>query len=94
MSYALVQQIIGSAALIASLFIALVGFPMQIRKNYKMKNCQGLARSLVISCSISYTLWMLHGFLKGDWFLVIAQGAGGLLCYTLLFQMWWYREGK
>lgn len=86
------MELIGTLATIASLIVTGLGFPAQIIKNYRRRDCVGLAPSLVYSAVCSYTLWTLYGWTKPDWFLVVAQTPGCIFGFVLLFQLFYYRE--
>ena len=86
------NNIIGSIATIASLTVVFIGLPAQIFKNYKMKNTEGLADSLVYAACFTYTLWSLYGWTKPDLFIIIAQTPGTILAFILLFQVFYYKR--
>ena len=88
------MSVVGTLAVIASLTIVIIGLPAQIYKNYKRKNCDGIAPSLIYSVCCTYTLWGLYGWTKPDWFLVIAQTPGSILAFILLFQLFLYRKNR
>ena len=81
------MSVIGILATIASLTIIVLGLPAQIVKNYRRKNCDGIAPPLIYSACCTYTLWSVYGWTKPDWFLVISQTPGCVLAFVLLFQL-------
>lgn len=85
-------QIIGILTLIASYAIKLIGFPEQIQKIRKSKSVDGISKSLFITSFISFVLWTIYGFLKGDWVIMLAQGLGAIVGGILLFYLWKYRK--
>ena len=90
----LLIHILGILTLIGSYAIKLVGFPEQIQKIRKAKSVNGISKSLFITSFISFTLWTLYGFIKGDWIIVWAQGLGVIVGGILLFYLWKYRISK
>lgn len=87
-------SVIGTLAMLASLVIIVLGIPAQIIKNYRRKNCDGLAPSLIYSACCTYILWTIYAWMKPDWFLVVAQTPGCALSLVLLFQLLYYRKKK
>lgn len=85
-------QIISILTLIASYAIKLIGFPAQIQKIRKSKSTDGVSKSLFITSFISFVLWTIYGFLKGDWVIVLAQGLGAVVGGVLLIYMWKYHK--
>jgi uncharacterized protein with PQ loop repeat len=83
-------HIFGVLAMIASLTITAVGFPMQIVANYRRKSVEGISTTLVVSAMTTYTLWALYGWTKPDWFLVISQTPGCMIAGALLLQIRYY----
>ena len=87
-------NIFGTLATMASLSIMLFGFPSQIIKNYKRKSTTGLSSLLIFLACCSYSLWVTYGFLKPDFFLIIAQTPSSILCYIILFQIFHYKKKR
>lgn len=87
-------NIMGLLATFGSLAIVLIGIPAQILENYRRKSCDGIAPPLIYSACLTYTLWSIYGWMKPDWFLVVAQTPGCVLAFVLLFQLFHYRKKR
>ena len=91
------MPIFGLLAMCASLTLTILGFPAQIWKNYRKKNCDGVSPVMVICAMIAYTFFGLYGWTKPnqpDWFLAISQTIGFLATLTLLIQIIYYKHKK
>ncbi|OGY64735.1 MAG: hypothetical protein A3I24_02485 [Candidatus Harrisonbacteria bacterium RIFCSPLOWO2_02_FULL_41_13b] len=86
------MPIFGTLAVIASMTIALVGFPTQIYRNYKRQNCDGIAPVLIYSAFISYLLWTLYAWTKPDLFLIVTDTTGVILTSILILQNIYYKN--
>jgi len=83
-----VGLIIGILTTVLSILVKVVGFPDQIRKNYKRKSTEGVSTSFYILSFLVYMLWTAHGVLQKDWVVILGQGLGIIttqsFCKTLL----------
>jgi len=79
---------------VASIFVKVIGFPHQVRQNYKRRSTHGLSTPFILTSVLAYTLWTVYGLLKGDWVVVFGQGAGVIITGIILYQIWIYRENK
>ncbi len=86
------SDIVGSIAMLTSLVIIFIGFPAQIRRNCYLKSCKGIAPSLVYSSVLVYTVWAIYGWVKWDWFIILADTPGGILSFILVFQLFHYKD--
>lgn len=86
------MPIFGTLAVIASLTIALVGFPAQIYRNYKRQSCDGVAPSLMYSAFVAYLLWTLYAWTKPDYFLMVTDTTGVILTSILIIQNIYYKN--
>ena len=77
---------------IFGLLAKVVGFPDQIRKNYKRKSTEGLSTIFIVIAVISYILWTIHGFFINDWVLIVGQGLGIVTTGVILIQILHYRK--
>lgn len=87
-------SILGTVAAIASLSIIVWGLPKQIYLNYKRKSCEGLSPDLVWSAFVIYLTWGIYGWVKPDWFIVIADTPGCILACILVLQLFLYKKPK
>jgi len=68
--------IVGGLTLLFSILIKVIGFPDQMRKNWKRKSTKGVSTWFYLLTFISYVLWVFHGILQKDNVLIIGQGLG------------------
>ncbi len=86
--------IIGILTTVLSIAVKVVGFPDQIKKNYKRKSTEGLSVSFYILSFLVYILWVLHGILQKDWVVTFGQGLGVVTTGMILYQIYIYRKQK
>lgn len=84
--------IVGFLTIILGILVKLVGFPDQIRRNYKNKSTQGLSTAFMVLSFIAYSMWTLHGILVNDMVVVIGQGLGIITTGAVLWQIYFYRK--
>jgi len=87
-----IALIIGFLTTVLSILIKVVGFPDQIRKNYKRKSTEGVSTSFYILSFFAYLLWTLHGILQKDWVVILGQGLGIVTTGTIVYQIFLYRK--
>lgn len=88
------SEYLGFTAMIISVLASSIGLPMQIIKNYRRKDCEGLSLGLVIMTFLAYSIWSAYGFSKPDWFLAYSQLPGSALCFVILIQFYCYRTNR
>ena len=86
------NDLIGSAATLASLAFAFLGLPHQIYRNWKQGDCEGVAPTLIYAGVCTYTLWALYGWTKPDYFIAWAQTPGAIFAWILVYQMTKYKK--
>lgn len=84
--------IIGLLTTILSVLIKVIGFPDQIKKNYKRKSTEGLSSTFYILSFITYMLWTLHGVLQKDWVVILGQGLGIITTGIIVYQIFLYKK--
>lgn len=84
--------IVGFLTIILGVLVKLVGFPDQIRKNYKNKSTEGLSTPFMALSFLAYSMWTLYGALTGDIVVVIGQGLGIITTGAILYQIYIYRK--
>jgi uncharacterized protein with PQ loop repeat len=89
-----IAAIVGILTVVFSLLSKVIGFPDQMRKNYKRKSTKGLSSAFIILAFISYSLWALHGIFQNDPVLTIGQGIGVITTGLILYQIWIYRKNS
>ncbi len=86
--------IIAFLTVIFGILAKVIGFPDQIRENYRRKSTEGLSTAMIVIGVIGYTLWTIHGFLQKDWVLVIGQGLGIITTGIILIQIILYGKKR
>lgn len=94
MDIVIIAAIVGILTVIIGVLVKIVGFPDQFMKNYKRKSTEGYSTLFIFLAFISYILWTLHGYLQGDWVLLVGQGVGILTTGMIVFQVIQYRKKK
>ena len=87
-----VETVIGVSTVVVSLMIKLIGEPDQILRNYRRRSTSGISPLLYVLSLVVYILWVIHGLIRSDVYIVIAQSAGVLTSAIILAQMWIYRR--
>lgn len=86
--------IVGFLTTVLSILVKVVGFPDQIRKNFKRKSTEGVSSYFYILSFLVYVLWTLHGFLQKDWVVMLGQGLGIITTGAIVYQIFIYRKKK
>lgn len=86
------SSVFGTLAMIASLVIIVWGLPQQVYLNYKRKSCGGLSPQLVYSTAIIYLFWTLYGWTVPNWYLIIPDTPGLIICLILVYQLYCYGD--
>lgn len=86
--------VVGLLTTALSILIKIVGFPDQIRKNYKRRSTEGVSTMFYILSFVTYLLWTLHGFLQKDWVIILGQGLGIITTGIIVYQIFLYRKKK
>lgn len=84
--------IVGFLTVALGVLVKLVGFPDQIRRNYKNKSTEGLSTPFIVLSFLAYAMWTLHGILVGDMVIVVGQGLGIITTGAILWQIYIYRR--
>ncbi|OGY62858.1 MAG: hypothetical protein A2745_01350 [Candidatus Harrisonbacteria bacterium RIFCSPHIGHO2_01_FULL_44_13] len=86
------MQIMGVIAVIVTLVLVAYGLTSQIYRNYKNKNTRGLSLSFFFLGFMSWCVWSIYGWMRGDFFIGFAQTVGGAMNAVILLQFWLYRK--
>lgn len=86
--------IVGFLTVGLGVLVKLVGFPDQMRRNYKSKSTKGLSTAFIALSFLAYTMWTLHGILVKDMVIVIGQGLGIVTTGAILIQIYVYRKAN
>ena len=89
-----IAAVIGFLTVALSILVKVIGFPDQIRKNFKRKSTEGLSTYFYVLSFFVYVLWTAHGFLQNDRVLVLGQGLGIVTTGIILYQIFHYRNKK
>jgi len=87
-----IAVIIGFLTTVMTILIKVVGFPDQIKKNYKRKSTEGISALFYIMSFATYILWTLHGIMQKDWVVIVGQGLGIITTGIIVFQILKYRK--
>lgn len=86
------EHFVGTATVISSLAGRFVGYPAQIRLILKTRMVGNLSVTLHTIGFISCLLWTWHGWLNGDWVILLTQGLAGIAATgSMLFLIWRFR---
>lgn len=85
------EHLVGTATVISSLAGRFVGYPAQIRLIIKTRMVSNLSVTLHSIGFVSCLLWTWHGWLNGDWVILLTQGLAGIAATgSMLFLIWRY----
>ncbi|MBD3247715.1 hypothetical protein GF382_00300 [Candidatus Falkowbacteria bacterium] len=86
--------VIGVLTLVVGILVKVIGFPDQIRKNYKRRSTEGLSAWMIVLTFIAYVLWTIHGVMQNDMVLVFGQGIGIITTGVIIYQILVYKNKK
>ena len=86
--------IVGFLTVGLGVLVKLVGFPDQMRRNYKSKSTKGLSTAFISLSFLAYSMWTLHGILVKDMVVVVGQGLGIITTGAILVQIYIYRKSN
>ena len=88
------ENLLGFIAMALGLVVTLLGFPMQILRNWKRKSVEDLSLPMWILFFLSSTTWVLYGYFRAvpDYFLVIPSLFGGLFTGIIIIQIIIYKK--
>lgn len=89
-----IAVVVAVLTIIFGILVKVIGFPDQMRNNYKRKSTKGLSTSFIVLSFITYALWTLHGMFQKDAVLAVGQGIGIITTGIILYQIWLYRKNK
>lgn len=94
MNITTIAVVVGVLTTVLSILVKVVGFPDQIRQNFKRKSTEGVSTAFYILSFIVYILWTLHGALANDWVVILGQGLGILTTGAIVYQIFLYKKKK
>ncbi len=85
---------LGIIAMSLGLIVTLLGFPMQIIKNWKSKSADDLSLPMWILFFLSSLTWVIYGYFREypDYFLVIPSLFGSLFTGIIIVQIIMYKK--
>jgi len=89
-----ITVIVGVLTTILSVVIKVVGFPDQMRKNFKRKSTEGVSTAFYVLSVITYIVWTIYGILRNDIVVVISQALGIITTGIIVYQIIIYRKKK
>ena len=82
---------VGMAAFLISLVYTGIGLPAQILANHRRKAMHGLSLFMNVILMFTFSIWIIYGSMKADWY-IVGSNAPGLACIVIiLFQFYIYR---
>ena len=90
----MMEQIFGIIAMSLGLVVTMLGFPMQILKNWKSKSADDLSLPMWILFFLSSLTWVIYGYFREipDYFLVIPSLFGSVLTGVIIVQIVLYKK--
>ncbi len=87
-----IAAVVAVLTVVFGVLVKVIGFPDQMKDNYKRKSTKGLSTTFIVLSFITYILWTLHGIFQKDPVLAIGQGIGIITTGIILYQIWIYRK--
>lgn len=85
---------VGFMTVALGILVKVIGFPDQIRKNYRKKSTEGISTTFFLLSFLAYLFWTLHGILINDMVVIIGQGLGIITTGAILWQIYIYKNRK
>ena len=88
------ENFLGIIAMSLGLIVTLLGFPMQILKNWKSKSADDLSLPMWILFFLSSLTWVIYGYFREspDYFLVVPSLFGSLFTGIIIVQIIMYKK--
>ena len=90
--YTSIMSPIGIITIILSLVVTGFGLTSQVRKNSKRKSMEGLSFFYFFILAISYTLWVIYGFVLKDLVLILPMSIGAIMSWVVVLQFYVYKN--
>jgi len=85
-------DMVGITASVISVIYTGFGMPVQIYKNYTVKSTAGLSLSMMVLLFLTLISWVVYGFLKTDWYIILPNFIGSISVTVIFIQFWLYRK--
>lgn len=85
-------QFISIMTIVFTILVKFIGFPDQIKNIQKRRSTEGVSFSFFFLSLLSYTFWVIYGFLRQDWVTIFGQGLGVIASAIIIFQFYLYKK--
>lgn len=82
---------LGTIALFLCLSFILLGLPAQIWKIWQSQSAAGISLLTFALLTIQSFFWVLYGWQKKDWFIIIPNTLGTILAGVIVAEYFWLR---
>lgn len=86
------MNIIGIITVSLSLIVTGLGLTSQVRKNIKRESMEGLSFFYFLILAISYSFWVVYGFVSSDLVLILPMSIGAIMSWVVVSQFYFYRK--
>jgi uncharacterized protein with PQ loop repeat len=86
------MNIIGIITVTLSLIVTGLGLTSQVRKNKKRASMEGLSFFYFFILAISYSFWVVYGFVLKDLVLIIPMSIGAIMSWVVVSQFYFYKK--
>ena len=80
------------ATVVLSLVVTGVGLTTQFQKNHKRRSTEGLSLFYFFILAVSYSFWVIYGFMLQDLVLIIPMSLGALMSWLVVAQFFLYKK--
>lgn len=87
------DHIILTTGIVAGILTAVSMMP-QVIKTIKTKKAEHISPLMLIILIAGVSLWIVYGFIKKDWPIIITNCFSVLVNLSMLFLRWRYKENK
>ncbi len=86
------MNIIGIITITLSLIVTGLGLTSQVRKNKKRQSMEGLSFFYFFILAISYSFWVIYGFVLNDLVLILPMSIGAIMSWIVVLQFYLYKR--
>ncbi len=86
------MNIIGIITITLSLIVTGLGLTSQVRKNKKRQSMEGLSFFYFFILAISYSFWVIYGFVLSDLVLILPMSIGAIMSWIVVLQFYLYKR--
>ncbi|MCA9365219.1 MAG: hypothetical protein KC736_04980, partial [Candidatus Moranbacteria bacterium] len=79
---------------ISSFVVTGLELTLQVRKNRNRKSMEGLSFFYFFVLAISYSFWVMYGFVLKDWVLILPMSIGATMSWVVVTQFFIYKSPK